>query len=485
MIGPYKQWPKPVRVALLTLGDGGQPLLLDEKLRTRTLAELQAEPRWRIYTSPVTVRDLLHRDVGELLTWNGEQSRYRLQRVEGPGWKPQEHDIRVLNLPFPEDALQALRALRRWRDWLWRYGAVPGSIGQASWSLLRATLERPFWTNMGEPPPISFTVGGRIQMLAAQGEYQGKLAHLDLPAAYGSTLGELLYGGRWRHLKPTEAAHWGNVGLPLFLRARVRVPEGAPCGPLIRRPRKRPTLLQGLFFPAEYPRGVTLQGVWTHEELMVARAYGCHVAELEAWLHMPARRADGMGYEQPFLPWWQAIQEGRRMQGFAGKLAKACGNALWGQFAIEPGKRVVVTLEGRGERRRRLVRDASFSEHAGRPPAHDLTETVCGRVRAQLTQMMLATGGALLCVHTDGGWLDERAFPELDALEGWRVKERARKLRLLNPSRLAYDDGKQMRYVTSGWTREQAEEHFESHWQAFEWERDRQQAFAERRRRSH
>ena len=464
MIAPYKDPPAPVKVALLTVDERELPLLLDT--RGRALEAADTAKGWRVYSSLETVSTLLARDQGEALCWNGEPVRYRLERLED-GWRPHPSDVRILRVAFPESIPRALAGLKRWRDWLAAYGAVPGSLGQASYSLLRATLEGPLWTSIGEAPPITFTVGGRQQLTAAQGEHRGRVEHVDLPAAYGSTLGELHYGGRWHRLKPADAAHWGSTGYPCFLRARVHVPKSIRFGPLVRRPRKRRSAWQTahalLGSPRrEYPTGATVQGVWTREELDAARAAGCSIRELEAWLHVPQPRHDGLGLWQPFLPWWRAVEEGRRLPGFARLLAKATGNALWGQFAMTEGSRAILTLEGRGRNRLRVLKAASRNGQ-GRPAAHDLTETVCGRVRAQLATMMLWAGESLLCAHTDGGWtLDAPDEPPA----GWRVKDRAEWIRLVSPLIYSYQPVRASSpvYVFSGIPYLRAPAAFEDHW---------------------
>ncbi len=139
--------------------------------------------------------------------------------------------------------------------------------------------------------------------------------------------------------------------------------------------------------------------------------------------------------EQPFLPWWQELQQGRTMPGLAGLLAKSTGNALWGRFAMDSrfrGERTVRSKNGTVTARR-------LAKRPGLPGSHDLAETVAGRVRARLFELMLTAGDSLLSAHTDGAWLAEGGVGVSAATEaGWRLKERARRLDLLDPQVLRY-----------------------------------------------
>lgn len=70
----------------------------------------------------------------------------------------------------------------------------------------------------------------------------------------------------------------------------------------------------------------------------------------------------------------------------------------------------------------------------GRPPAHDLAETVSGRVRSRLYARMVADGDRLVSAHTDGYWTRSHHVEEA----GWRRKQRALRLELLSPQTLRY-----------------------------------------------
>jgi hypothetical protein len=460
IVGPYVRNPVAPVVAVMIPDDARGYLIVDELGRRWDADELV--PEVRVWASYDVVHELVAAGHGEALCWNNEEIRWRHARLDVDGWHTRASDVAVLKLPFPEDPRETLRALARWRDWLGSYGAAPtGTTGSAAWSLLRARLERTLFTSQPKRsrPPIPWTLGGRQELgPAGAGRFDGRLEQRDLPAAYASELGGLRYGGSWltgdelpkRRLDPEW---WAGEGRPVFVRARVRVPAGR-YGPLPRRPRRRVTGMAAAFLGAEYPTGGRLQGVWTWQELAAAVEYGGARIErvLDVWAHL----AGG----QPFLPWWEAVQAGRRMPGLAGLLAKTTGNALWGRFCMDStgGVRTVRRRTGRGLEQRAVV------SHGGIPAAHDLAETVSGRVRARLYGAMVAAGDGLLSAHTDGVWLVEGA----DVLDGWRRKGRARRLDLLGPQTLRYWPARvhelEPFHVFAGIPAEQAPQAFEELW---------------------
>lgn len=451
VIEPYKLNPIPPAVAVLA----GESTALDEHGQLHELDEL--ERGVRVFASWDQVHELVKAGVGESYCWDGEPIRWRHERVDdGPiGWTRRYTDVTVLRVSWPPEPERALLGLVGWRDWLARYGAAPqGSLGSSAMSLLRARLERPLWTARGQLPPIRWTLGGRQELLAEPCTVHEDARHFDLPAAYASTLGTMRYGGVWRELGPrVDWRFWHGEERPVFVRADVRVPK-LGFGPLPRRPRKRPTNWERcpvLGSPVEFPVSRRLRGTWTVEELAVAEACGADVHPLNAWVHMTESGALGL----PFGPWWAAVQEGRSLGGFAGLLAKASANALWGQFCVSEGRR---ELRGPGGSLRVLPPPGG-----GMPRSWDLAELVTGRVRAKLAAMMLAGGRSVLSVHTDGGWLDERA-PETP--DGWKVKDRARRLELVGPQTLRYlrERGGGWLYCVSGVPPVLAESTFEAAW---------------------
>lgn len=454
-VDPYKLYPVPPRVGVLVdertaLVEGEGELSLDE-----------LPPDARVYGSGDLVSDLLARELGEALAWNNEPIRWRPTRGRG-AWKNSSSDVLVLWLPFPAPSA-ALEGLRLWRDWLGDYRATPRGLGSSGFSLLRATLSEPLWTTVGEHPPIRWTIGGRQELAVSPGAYEGSLQHFDLPAAYAQTLGELRYGEWWREVDtrfPFERAH--ARGMAVFVRARVSIPELA-FGPLCRRPRRRPGLFEALLFSdtIAYPSGCRMQGVWTWDELAAALEVGCTIEKvLTVWLHVaPEDRL-------PFAAWWSAVQDGRAMRHpFARLLAKATGNATWGQFAIRPdGKRDVVSYSRHGQTMRKRMRPVPV--HGTRPGAPDLAELLTGKVRARLFRFMHAAGDAFLSAHTDGAWVRE-----LDSRpEGWRLDERATRLELLGPQTLRYwrPGESEPVYVVAGVPERLAPDYFGRAWSELE-----------------
>jgi hypothetical protein len=429
VIKPYVLRPVAPTVALLTQ-DG---VVIDEHGEVHDLDDL---PKGiRVWCSYDTARELISAGVGEAMTWWAEEIRWRHKRFED-GWVRRHSDVNVIRVPFPEDDGATLRGLALWRDWLDEEGASPVStVGSASWSLLRARLERPLWLSIGDLPPIRQVSGGRQTLgPAGKGRFEAPLYQYDLQAAYASTLAELEYGGRWGHVgapvRPEVLSH--DSERCVFVRARVRIPLEVPYGPLLRRPRKVYTggmrNFMAILYGQRYPRGVTMQGVWTWEELCAAERAGCRILRvMDGWVHLS-------GQWQPFLPWWQAVQRGRQMNDrFGSLLAKMTGNALWGQFCIAhqgaQSGREIVSREGKKFKRRPLPR-----YKGGRPPAVDLAETIVGRVRARLYELLLQAEDDLVCVHTDGGWT-RRA---LSLEDGWRLRGQAARLDLLGPQALRY-----------------------------------------------
>lgn len=240
------------------------------------------------------------------------------------------------------------------------------------------------------------------------------------------------------------------------MRAKIRIGSSLTYGPLPRKPRKRLHYFAALLQPNLYPANGIIQGVWTWEEILAAERAGCKILKLiETWGHL--------AYEQtPFVPWWEAIQEGRLMRGLAGQLAKMTGNALWGRFCMDAtySSRSIVSHRKREKHLDRrplpVTGMGMFSDHA-------LAETVSGRVRAELFQVMESFGPDLLAAHTDGVWARSYGEPP----EGWRVKVRARRFDALNPQKFRYYPANKLESVAvyAGVPAQSAAESFERDWQ--------------------
>lgn len=430
VVTPYVR--RPVAPVVCLMGDDGT--IRSERWKRVELDNLPENHR--VWASYDTVRRLVEAGEGEALCWWGEEIRWRHERFEDD-WKPRPSDVQVIRCPFPADERAALRGLAAWRDWLDAEGAAPVStVGSASWSLLRAKLEQPLWWSAGQDPPLRFVVGGRQQLgPRGVGAYPGPVFQYDLQAAYATVLAGLQYGGLWSHVEaPFDPERLSNDGQRcVFVRARVRVPGWLEYGPLIRRPRKAPRgrmrHMIGLLLGNDYPTGCRLRGVWTWEELRVAVDAGCTIEHIfDCWVHTA-------GGWRPFAPWWEAVDRGRALRDrFAASLAKMTGNALWGQFCIgdtSAGARSIASRQGSRLRERLLPPKPS------RRPACDLAETVAGRVRARLYELLVEAGDELVSVHTDGGW----SHAEIPAMSpGWRLKTVATRVDLLGPQALRYWD---------------------------------------------
>jgi len=462
IIDPYKRHPIPPTVAVLLPDERRGVVVVDEL--GRRFAPDELTPELRVWGSYDVVHSLVADGHGEALCWNNEEIRWRHARLDRDGWHNRPADVSVIKLPFPENHRETLRALGLWRDWLASYGASPtGTSGSAAWSLLRARLERRLWTTVGTVPPIAWTLGGRQALgPAGRGRFEGALEQWDMPAAYANELGRLSYGGFWQRSEELpgperEPAWWAQEGRPVFVRAVV-VAGDVRYGPLPRRPRRRAVGLAAAFLGAEYPTGRRLQGVWTWQELetMLELGTGRLQRVLDVWVHL----ASG----QPFLPWLEAVEKGRTLPGLAGALAKTTGNALWGRFCMN-GRDGTRTI--RGARRGRLEQ-RTVPARGGLPAAHDLAETVSGRVRARLYRAMLQAGDGLVSAHTDGVWLDSELVDVPPA--GWRRKGRARQLDLLDPQVLRYWPARvhplEPFHVFAGMPAEQAPAMFEELWRA-------------------
>lgn len=439
---PYRKRPVPPSMALLC-EDGLTALTEDAGV----VALTELPEGYRVWGSWDRVTELWGDGLGEALCWQARPVRWRPWQSEGPVWRDQPNDVRVLRVQFPEEDDRALEGLVRWRDWLGQKGAAPaGSLGSSAFSLLRATLRKPLWTSVGNVPPIPYIMGGRQELVSAMGRYE-PARHYDLPAAYAQALGQLRYGGAWATVGGSYPyAMVARRGVLCFVRARVRVPKGLPLGPLCTRPKRPPKGTDALlsFSMGRYPTGKVVQGIWTWEEVEVASEAGCKVKVLDVWV-----LSSGTGV-YPFKPWWEEIQEGRGLPGFAGLLGKATGNALWGQFCITPtgAERTVQHWTGTRHQPKRWKRTVPLS---GSSPhyAPDLAETLTGRVRADLYRCMMAAGDPLLCAHTDGIWTQG----EVDTVpEEWRAKEKVARLDLITPQFMRYyrHPGGHPEYVVAG-----------------------------------
>lgn len=446
MIRPYRGLFNPVQLAWL-LPDG--ETAIHESGNTVRISELDSKAV-RVWADFETVIGLLRKGIGESLCWEGAPIRWS-PRATKSNWP-----VRVLRLPAPETTEECIGGLIRWRDWLAEYGASPmGSLGGTAMSLLKARLEKPLYTKVGDRPPIKFPIGGRQAKgpngIPFQGE--GLFRHWDIRAAYSKTLGQLRYGGRWDRIPFSESCFTdSDSGTMYYVRCKLRIPE-MPNGPVPVRPRSREELLLSIIHPTTYPSGIDLQGTWTVAEIEAAVEGGATILRvMDVWRH-------SSGWF-PFLPWWHSVEKGRELPGFAALLAKATGNALWGQFAIKPGRRSVLKVAD-GKRNLRQLPNGSGGNPSQSAP--DLAEQVCGRVRANLFRGMTLSGENLITAHTDGLW----AYDSTDFdLGGWFSKESASHIRILSPQNLSYirPGEEETIYVMAGIPSAMSAEWFEKDW---------------------
>lgn len=450
IVDPYKRTPVAPRVGLL-LEDGRA---VDEHGGFVSLDDVGDV---RLWASWETVNTLTERGEGEALCWQADAIRWRHESFE-EDWRRRPSDVSVIKLPLPVDDVDGtLQGIALWRDWLAENGASPvGTTGSAAWSLLRATLERTLFTSLGPRPFLVQTLGGR-QLVgpAGQGRFAGPLEHWDLPAAYASTMGGLPYGGRWYRFDELPAHDpdwWAREGRCVFVRVRMTFPDGLLFGPLPRRPKRRMSYMESVLLGADFPTAGGIQGVFTWQEVEAAIGAGCRLVKLlEGWVHISAWH--------PFEPWWEVVQAGRALPGLAGTLAKMTGNALWGRFCLDPRARGLRSIRRRAGD---VMLQRPLPSKGGLPPAHDLAETVSGRVRASLFTALAAAGGDVISAHTDGCWL--RQGPTTPD-EPWRLKDVARRLDLIGPQVLRYWSGGGVPHVVySGVTAERAAETFEADW---------------------
>ena len=219
-----------------------------------------------------------------------------------------------------------------------------------------------------------------------------------------------------------------------------------------------------------YPTEGSVVGLYTYAEIEQAIAAGCRAVILESYVHA--------GGDFVFSDWHDAIMEGRALPGFAGQLAKATGNALWGQFVIDDRKRLTVQ---RWNGTYKQLHVQSSRGHQVR--AWDVGEIVCGTVRAKLYEGMRevssmvepgvvipADSGSspvppLICCHTDGMWVRDTGTTLPDP---WRIKSEAAELHVLDQQKYRYrEQGKRtFKTVFSGVPAARSEEVFQRLWAA-------------------
>lgn len=439
---------------------------IDERGRRHELSKLPDD--LRVFAQWERVDRFARAGVGELVAWGEEPIRWRHVR-RGDSHR-RRADVVIVKVPTEPGAFAG--GVVEWSDWLRKHDVSPAwSLGSSSMTLLRSSLSRELVTTNGELPDPRWTLGGRQQTWHEPGTTHRGLVQLDLQAAYTHVIGGLRYGGVWRAVDRPAVARLDllyDYGLPILAHALIELRgaggEELALGPLPRRPQQRPAEGYDVLAPnVPYPVRGRLVGLFSYHELRAARDAGCRVRIDRAYVHAGGRDV--------FAAWLDAILEGRELSGYAGALAKSTGNALWGQFVIDDRKLLAVLRWDAGAYSRLAVQGSKG--HAVR--AWDIGELVCGAVRAELFRTLsIFPRRDLVSAHTDGAWLVESPLVDFflpgAELRGWRVKQRARELRLLDQQKYAYrvPRGRSWRYVISGVPGSRAAETFERLWSRFE-----------------
>lgn len=450
-----------IRPAVLV--DEGRARSLDDG-KTYDLAKL---PKGlRVYVPWDDADTLARAGKGELIAWGDEPIRWRADRR---GDSHRRNSDAVIVKVQSDTRKEFEHGIAAWCEWLGRNNTNPGwSLGGTSMSLLRRTLTDPLATTLGQLPPARWTLGGRQQCFVEPGTVVRGAVQLDLPAAYTHVVGGLRYGGAWRLAE--EWRPWHEARFPVLVRAHVRLPAGLQVGPLHRRPPRRPdSSVEEIAPTVPYPTQGRMTGLWTAAEIVQAEAAGARVQVTHAYVHA--------GGDTVFADWHDAIMEGREMHGYAGQLAKATGNALWGQFVIDDRKRLQVQ---RWNGTYKALAVQASGGHQKR--AWDIGEIVCGTVRAKLYEALAACSGDVICCHTDGLWIrdSELVSDWLGLRDGvplgssvlgmtdWRIKSDAAELHVLDQQKYRYRTRRARTFQTvfSGVPAARADETFQRLWAA-------------------
>jgi hypothetical protein len=405
-----------------------------------------------LYADQRVALDLAHRHGHRVYLYNDRPTTLQIQA----------HYLRKVRIlpDFPGSGPEVLEGLAGLRDALTGYGAAGDSLGAMGWSLLRATVPHPVYTWGGsDPVPLPEVIGGR-QLTALPG-YHRRFTQLDVSAAYASTLGRLVYSGRWEpwSFLGVPPADWP---LPSFHDARVWIPRSSAIGPL---PRRRGAPVRGDWLAhqltqREYPTGSHVTGIYSAPELRVAADAGATVHVRRSWI------AIGDTDRRPFSGWWTAISEIRKLPGLAGEYGKLIGNVVIGRMMISDRRLgwVEWNPDNTIAHRKRYPGSSRRIDQAW-----DLAELVTSTVRAKLYADVLGPYGSIVIgAHTDGVLLTE----DVPVPDGWRVKVRGSGMLFLGPQLWAYRDPEGWRYTFSGCPPEQvprafgeiAREHYGQGW---------------------
>lgn len=307
-----------------------------------------------------------------------------------------EHD------PDPADSLEAFRT------WLESFGVGLAGISGMARNLWRRTLPTTYIVEADHELARGALFGGRQGIRSARTFRHQVL--LDLEAAYPFEQANRPYALTLRKVSPQTTLDPDQAGL---VTAAVHVPAGIPYGLLPER------------FPGDatvigYRRATTVTGTWSWREVCSAVACGAELVRIHE-CHAPATEADLYG------TWWATVASGRQLPRGAGRLVKACTNALWGTHAVR-GESFVGrwdTADGNGAA---IITRGRQIPNPYRDTIHLATETTA-RVRSRLLVDVLADEHIAPPVHvdTDGVILRRRADVAHLLGEGpgtWRIKRK-------------------------------------------------------------
>lgn len=198
-----------------------------------------------------------------------------------------------------------------------------------------------------------------------------------------------------------------------------------------------------------------LNGTWTWNELAYAKDLGCDVIVHECYA--PARES------HLFYNWWTMAQEGRRLPGSAGRLAKAVANSLWGQLAMNGEDRSEIRwTDDKGlDPYETILAPRRLPHEYGRHVAAEVTS----RVRVDLGRALYETGAKAAHIDTDGiiiGAKDRLPSNYGDGFGQFRVKEEIWEVEIRAPQLYRWRgfEDPLWHYVASGMNEHQAIRYF-------------------------
>lgn len=408
-----------------------------------------------LYVNDVrSMRPMYDRGECEAVYW---KKSARLRRLSSWRWMhPDRHIHTVYFLAYALSNVSEpdrFPVICEYVNWVRFQGGAPGSLSGMLNSLMRLTMHKPFIESSYEAPGYELWRGSRVQesINNKMRKEFGPTDLWDMRSAFPSALSNLALPRRWRRYasNPLEDIPEADSG---FMRAIVHVPW-MMHGPLPDLGTLHPT--------ANFPTEEFLQGIWSFDELRVARDVGCLVMPYEFWT--------GASFRYPFKEWGTLVEELRNaMSPPARRLVKQAANRYVGRFA----------MSGHQERSRMVGGKEVWTSAGGMKRPDSLT--VHGLVTSHVRSVLFRDGihpypAHFIFCHTDGVALmaDEVLDVRHPPTPEWRVKAYMESLLLLNPSRYAYKPGAEdpdprpWRYVVAGVPEPVQEPFFEKRWLKF------------------